>query len=136
MNFLKNMSTFSTDYENHIIPSAINRSVKSAISKCFSFAYCVHMSIMTSQHFFVVPNELMLCNNVHCTVHNHNICDLYHRIIDACLKTGECIPSTAPSKQNNIPGWDDHVETNKRKPLHGIGSGKLKVSLTVVMWLK
>ncbi len=32
-----------------------------------------------------VPNELMLCNNVNCTVHNHDICDLYHRVIDACL---------------------------------------------------
>ncbi len=43
-----------------------------------------------------VPNELMLCNNVNCTVHSHDICDLYHRVIDACLKAGECIPSTAP----------------------------------------
>ncbi len=32
-----------------------------------------------------VPNELMWCNNVNCTVHNHDICDLYHRVIDACL---------------------------------------------------
>ncbi len=42
-----------------------------------------------------VPNELMLCNNVNYTVHNYDICDLYHRVIDACLKAGECIPSTA-----------------------------------------
>ncbi len=51
-----------------------------------------------------VPNEFMLCNKVNCTVHNHDICDLYHRVIDACLKAGECIPSTVPPKQNNIPG--------------------------------
>ncbi len=25
-----------------------------------------------------VPNEHMLCNNVNSTVHNHDICDLYH----------------------------------------------------------
>ncbi len=64
-----------------------------------------------------VPNELMLCNNVNCTVQNHDICDLYHRVIDACLKAGEYIPSTAPPKQNNISGWNDLVETHKREAL-------------------
>ncbi len=59
----------------------------------------------------------MLYNNVNRTVHNHDICDFYYRVIDACLKAGECIPSTAPPKQNNILGWNDLVETHKREAL-------------------
>ncbi len=62
-------------------------------------------------------NLCCVINYVNCTVHNHDICDLYHRVIDACLKGRECIPSTAPPKQNNIPGWDDHVEPHKRETL-------------------
>ncbi len=69
-----------------------------------------------------VPNELILCNNVNCSVNNHDICDLYHRVIDACLKAGECIPSTVPPKQNNMTLLK-HI---RGKPLHGIGTGKLK----------
>ncbi len=56
-----------------------------------------------------------MCNNVNCTVHNHDICGLYHKVIDECLKAGECIPSTALPKQNNIVGWDDllkHIRGN------------------------
>ncbi len=32
-------------------------------------------------------------------------------------KAGECIPSTARLKQNNILGWDDYVETHKSETL-------------------
>ncbi len=59
----------------------------------------------------------MLCNNVNCTVHSHDICNLYNRVIDACLKAGECIPSIASPKQNNIPRRNDLVETHKREAL-------------------
>ncbi len=44
-----------------------------------------------------VPNELMLCNNVNCTIHNHDMCDLYHMVIDPCLKAGECNGSSTAS---------------------------------------
>ncbi len=78
---------------------------------------CISLSLMNNCLIVFIPNELMLCKNVNCTVHNHDICELYHRVIDACLKAGEYIPSIAAPKQNNIQAWNDLVETHKREAL-------------------
>ncbi len=122
---------------NHSVVSKRPHVVKKAWHKandCHIDMYKSKLNEQLSDIF--VTNELMLCNNVNCTVHNHDICDLYHRLIHACLKAGECIPSTAPPNKTIYRDGMTLLKHIRGKPFHSIGSGKLKINLTLVMWLE
>ncbi len=82
-----NISHFVVSKRPHVVKKAWRKA-----NDCHIDIYKSKLNEQLSDLF--VPNELMMCNNVNCTVYNHDICDLYHRVIDTFLKAGEC--STAP----------------------------------------
>ena len=58
------------------------------------------------------------CNNVFCTGHINEICNLYNKVIQVLINSAEIIPTTTSHGGKAVPGWNQYVECLKRESLH------------------
>ena len=66
----------------------------------------------------VYDDDALSCTNVFCIKHSSQICELYNNVIQASVEAASVIPSTAPSGGRSIPGWNQHVEAQKKESLY------------------
>ena len=72
--------------------------------------------------FIIIPYQLVLCTDVHCTRHMSEIEHLYCSIVNVMLIAGRnAIPQSNPHRTNHIPNWRTKIESFKKK-LHYFGT--------------
>ena len=61
--------------------------------------------------------EALLCKNVMCKKHDNELSRVYNDILNMCIESSECIPTTCPKNNLNssggrrkLPGWSKEVE--------------------------
>ena len=65
----------------------------------------------------VIPNEVLLCRDTICSLHNQDIGSFYKSIMSVFKQAAiECIPSSSDCnrKFNPIPGWNEYVREHHK----------------------
>ena len=83
--------------------------------------------------------EALLLKKVMCQKHDNELSRVYNDILNMCIESSECIPTTCPKNNLNsgggrmkLPGWPKEVGHLSRRLYSGTDSGELWESLTRV----